>query len=415
MDTNILVCYIIKGDAMRMRKKIKVDSNRAVFHTGEVLTLVLLTCIISLFVGSMVTNRLNYKNNYNSNDKYIQNFINNYQYILENYYGDIDKETLMKGALSGMLSVLGDDYSTLFDGTSADNFNIQLDGNYDGVGVEIYKYDNKIIILRVFSDSPAEKAGLKSGDIILSVDGKNYTETSDLSSYIRNSDKNSFELEIIRDEETKSVTLKRSEVTIPSVSSQVYEKNGKKIGYIYIGIFANATTKQFETKLKELEDEQIDSLIIDVRNNSGGHLTTAVSILSNLLDKTHVIYQTETKNKAEKFYSNGKQTKTYPIVVLQNNASASASELLSIALKEEYGATVIGNVSYGKGTVQELVNSNSAEYKFTTKKWLSPKGNWINETGVKPDIEVEQGDSYSDNPIDENDTQLQAALNYLAP
>ncbi len=415
MDTNILVCYIIKGDAMRMRKKIKVDSNRAVFHTGEVLTLVLLTCIISLFVGSMVTNRLNYKNNYNSNDKYIQNFINNYQYILENYYGDIDEETLMKGALSGMLSVLGDDYSTLFDGTSADNFNIQLDGNYDGVGVEIYKYDNKIIILRVFSDSPAEKAGLKSGDIILSVDGKNYTETSDLSSYIRNSDKNSFELEIIRDEETKSVTLKRSEVTIPSVSSQVYEKNGKKIGYIYIGIFANATTKQFEAKLKELEDEQIDSLIIDVRNNSGGHLTTAVSILSNLLDKTHVIYQTETKNKAEKFYSNGKQTKTYPIVVLQNNASASASELLSIALKEEYGATVIGNVSYGKGTVQELVNSNSAEYKFTTKKWLSPKGNWINETGVKPDIEVEQGDSYSDNPIDENDTQLQAALNYLAP
>ncbi len=193
------------------------------------------------------------------------------------------------------------------------------------------------------------------------------------------------------------------------------KKNGKKIGYIYIGIFANATTKQFETKLKELEDEQIDSLIIDVRNNSGGHLTTAVSILSNLLDKTHVIYQTETKNKTEKFYSNGKQTKTYPIVVLQNNASASASELLSIALKEEYGATVIGNVSYGKGTVQELVNSNSAEYKFTTKKWLSPKGNWINETGVKPDIEVEQGDSYSDNPIDENDTQLQAALNYLAP
>lgn len=155
-------------------------------------------------------------------------------------------------------------------------------------------------------------------------------------------------------------------------------------------------------------------MVIDVRDNSGGHLTTAVSILSLLLDKTHVIYQTQTKETTEKFYSTGKETKSYPIVVLQNAQSASASELLSIALQEEYGATVIGEVSYGKGTVQELVNADSAEYKFTTKKWLSPKGNWIQKKGVIPDIVVTLDQNYIDNPSEKNDNQLQTAIDYLS-
>lgn len=389
--------------------------NRAVFHTGEVLTLIIITCVISLLLGGLVTMRLN-KNSISlqENDQYIQNFIDNYEYILNNYYGEIDKDELIKGALDGMLSSLGDDYSTFLEGNDADNFNIQLEGNYKGIGVEIYKYNNQIIILDVFDDSPAFKAGLKIGDTIVSVDGIVYTETSDLSSYIRNSSKKTFQIVILRDSVEQTITLDRSDVTIPSVSSQMYERNGKKIGYIYIGIFANATTNQFKEHLEKLEKEGMNSLIIDVRDNSGGHLTTAVSILSVLLDKTHIIYQTETKEKVEKFYSTGKETKNYPIVILQNAGSASASELLSIALQEEYGAIVIGEVSYGKGTVQELVNSGSAEYKFTTKKWLSPKGNWIHEKGVSPDIMIELNEIYIKDPIAENDNQLQTALNYLA-
>lgn len=409
------MCVIVEMVSIMRKKQVVENKKRAVFHTGEVLTLVILTCVISLVVGGLVATRLKGNEQLKSTDKYIQSFIDNYEYILENYYGDIDKDTLIKGALNGMLSVLDDDYSALLEGTSADNFNIQLDGNYEGVGVEIYKYNDQIIILNVFSGSPAEKAGLKEGDIIISVDGNVYTKTADLSSYIRNNKKKTFEMEILRDSVSKTVTLNRSNVTIPSVSSKTYERNGKKVGYIYIGIFANATTKQFEEKLVELEKENIDSLIIDVRDNSGGHLTTAVSILSLFLDKTHVIYQTETKDMTEKFYSTGKKTKTYPIAILQNENSASASELLSIALQEEYGATVIGEVSYGKGTVQELVNSSSAEYKFTTKKWLSPKGNWIHEKGVTPDIVVQLDTAYINDPTDENDNQLQTALNHLAP
>jgi len=176
-------------------------------------------------------------------------------------------------------------------------------------------------------------------------------------------------------------------------------------------LFSNIAYKQFAEELEKLEKDDIDSLIIDVRDNSGGHLSTAVNIISLFLNSKHVIYQTETKGEIEKFYSKGNETKKYPIVVLQNKNSASASEMLSSTLKEEYGATIVGEVSYGKGTVQELLDLNDdIEYKITTKKWLTPKGNWINKKGVSVDVEVSLDDKYYENPSDETDNQLQKAL-----
>ena len=137
-------------------------------------------------------------------------------------------------------------------------------------------------------------------------------------------------------------------------------------------------------------------------------------MLSCLLDSSKIIYQIENKGEVTKYYSKGNTTKTYPIVVLQNNGSASASELLSAALKEEYGATIIGENSYGKGTVQELISlQDGIQYKITTKKWLTPKGNWINGTGVSVDIEEKLSEEYRQNPTDENDNQLQKAIEYL--
>ena len=143
-------------------------------------------------------------------------------------------------------------------------------------------------------------------------------------------------------------------------------------------------------------------------------MTTASNIVSLFLDSSNIIYQTEKEDQIEKFYSSGKETKKYPVVVLQNSASASASELLSSALKEQYGAKVVGTVSFGKGTVQELITlSDGTEYKFTTKKWLTPKGNWIHKKGVEPDYEVDLEEKYFENPTDENDTQLQKAIEVL--
>ena len=391
----------------------KKSNKKAIFHTTEVVTLIVLTCIIGIGMGFFLGNRIDYPlPSSATEDEHVAEFLENYQYVMENFYGEIDSETLMDGALNGMLESLGDDYSTVI---SSNSFDAQLEGNYQGVGIEIYSDEKSITILNVFEGSSAAEAGLKPGDVILSIDGINYLgkESSTITDYIKVSKSTSFQFEILREGQTHTFTLNRGNVTIPSVESKTFDKEGKKIGYIYIDIFAAATTSQFSKALNELEKQNIDGLIIDVRDNSGGHLTTVVDILSNFMDKMNVIYQTQTKTETKKFYSKGKINKTYPIVVLQNNSSASASELLSIALQEQYGATIIGETSYGKGTVQELVTMGDTEYKFTTKKWLSPKGNWIHKKGVTPNISITLDKIYYDNPSDENDNQLQAAINEL--
>jgi carboxyl-terminal processing protease len=273
-----------------------------------------------------------------------------------------------------------------------------------------------IVVIGVISDSPAAKAGIKVGDIIKKIDDKSLENTNitELTKYVKENKNELYNLIIVRDKNEMNVTIERSKITIKSVLSKTFERNNKKIGYIYMSVFANATVDQFEKALAQLEKENIDGLIIDVRSNTGGHLTTAVSIVSNFLDDTNVIYQIEQNNKKTKHYSIGDKTKEYPIVVLQNNGSASASELLSSSLKEAYGATIIGTTSYGKGTVQEMVKlKNGDSYKFTTKKWLTPKGNSINKKGVKPDVEIELSDEYINNPSDDTDNQLQEAINYL--
>lgn len=389
------------------------SNRKAVFHTTEVVTLIVLTCVIGIGMGFFLGNREDCKVSSSTiEDEYVKKFLENYQYVTENFYGEVDSKTLIDGALDGMLKSLGDEYSTVI---NSNTFDAQLEGNYQGVGIEIYSDGNSIIILNVFEGSSAAEAGLKPGDVIVSIDGVNFLgkESSTITDYIKSSKASSFKFEILRDEQTHIFTLNRGNVTIPSVESKIFYRNGKKIGYIYIDIFASATVSQFTKALNDLESQNINGLILDVRDNSGGHLTTVVDILSNFMDKTNVIYQTETKTETKKFYSKGKINKTYPIVVLQNKSSASASELLSIALQEQYGATIVGETSYGKGTVQELVTMGDTEYKFTTKKWLSPKGNWVHEKGVTPNISVTLDTIYYDNPVDENDNQLQTAINEL--
>ena len=349
------------------------------FSIKEVTFLLVITAFVSLVTGFVVANRLLKDNKIIETESLSENletFVKNYNYIIDNYYGEYDEQKLLDAALAGVLDALGDPHTVYIDESSVDNFNIQLKGNYTGLGIEIYNSDNDIIISKVFTNSPAAKAGLQPNDHILKINDQ--------------------------------------DVIIDSVSSKNYTKNGKNIGYLGISIFADNTYSQFKEKLGALEKSGIDSLIIDVRNNTGGHLTSVENIISLFLDSSHIIYKMEDSSGVKEYYSTGKETKTYPIIVLTNSSSASASEILTAALKEEYGAKSVGKKTYGKGSAQELRTlPDGTQYKITTHKWLTPKGNSIDGVGIGVDKDVELTKQYLKNPSEDNDTQLQEALKIL--
>lgn len=387
------------------------------FKTAEVVTLVIITCIVSLIMGIIISKPDKTKDyKLVAADEEIQEFIEQYNYIIDNYYGEVNKKELLKAALEGMINALGDPYSSYLDETTSSNFNTTLNGSYEGIGVEIVNdSNNNIIVAKVFENTPASKAGIKSLDVIIGINDKdiNGMTTTEFIEYVKKITSSTFKLNLKRGEEKLDVTVSKQVVTLNSVSSDIINKDNKKIGYIYVSVFAMNTDIQFQTELKKLEQDNIASLIIDLRGNSGGHLTSVENMISQFLDKTKVIYQMEDKEKVTKYYSKGTETKKYPIVVLVDNESASASEMMAAALKEAYGATIVGKATYGKGTVQELQENKDTQYKITTKKWLTPNGNWINEVGIVPDVDVDLDIKYFSNPIKENDSQLQKALEVL--
>lgn len=394
-------------------KKINIDK----FSIKEVIILIVITAMVSLATGFVVTNRL-LKDTQVGGEKVdnenLETFIKNYNYIIGNYYGEYDETKLIDAALAGVLDALGDPHTVYIDENSVNNFNIQLEGNYEGLGIEIYNDTEGIIISKVFEQSPAYESGLKINDQILKLNGEDVTgiKAKDFSNLIKENSQGNFKLTIKRGEEIKEIEVKKSNVTIDSVESKIFDKDNKKIGYIDITIFANNTYNQFKTQLEALENSNIDSLIIDVRNNTGGHLTSVENILSLFLDSSHVIYKMEDSSGVKEYHSTGDKTKQYPVVILTNEISASASEILAAAMKEEYGAKTVGKKTYGKGSAQELITlPDGTQYKFTTRKWLTPKGNSIDGIGVDVDKEVSLSTEYIKNPNDDNDDQLQEALN----
>lgn len=409
---------------MEVLKKINFKKRKDVknkkFTTSETTLLVILTLLIGFLLGSLigspgiVTKRLIVA------DNNLKEFVENYEYILNNYYEDIDGQELIGSAINGMMESLEDPYSMYFDEAESENFSITLNGSYQGVGVQIVKNDTNgnILITTVFNNSPASKAGLKPGDEIISLDGKSVKDytADEFSSKIKSDKKSQFKLKILRDEKEKEVVIEKSLVTLDSVISEIYEKNDKKIGYIYIGIFANNTYYQFKDILDDLEKEKIDSLIVDVRGNTGGHLTAVDSILDIFLTEKQKMYGFDQNGKISYTYGTGEKNKNYEIVLLGDEISASASEVLIAGLRENLGSKFFGKKTYGKGTVQEMVDlSSGAKYKLTIKKWLTPKGNWINDTeGIIPDKEIELDEKYYETYLDEDDSQLNYAIEYLS-
>ena len=355
--------------------------------------------------------------NYLAVTKDLKKVVDTYYAIVDNYYGELDRDKLIDGAVEGMISSVGDTFTSYSDTDSTSSFDETINGSYEGIGCTVATLeDGTISVIDMFENSPSYKAGLKVGDIILKVDGESYEgkNSNDISNYIKNSGKSKIVLTVKRDNEEKDISINLSKVEIPHVSGKVIEQDSKKIGYIKISLFASNSYKQFKNKLDELEKSNIDDLIIDVRDNSGGYLSSVTDICNLFLDKGKVIYQLEDSKGKVKKKDTTKEKRKYDIVVLINGGSASASEILASAIKESYGGDIVGTNSYGKGTVQQTKKLlDGSMIKYTTQKWLTPDGNSINEVAVTPTKVVELNEEYFNNPTTENDNQLQEAIKLI--
>ena len=379
----------------------------------EEFILMVSACALCLVLGFNLSSKKSVKKvKYDEN---LTTFIDNYNYIIDNYYKKVDKKQLIDDAIAGMMKTLDDPYSVYLTDEENRSINIALNGKYQGLGLMIGKNsDGNIVVAGVFKESQADKAGIIEGDVINKIDDKDVSsmELSEFSNYVAKSKNTEFKLTIIRDGENKEIVVSKNNVEIDSVHSNTIDYNNKKVGYIYISLFAANTYEQFLSKLTELEKNGIDSLVIDVRGDSGGYLTTVDSILKKFMTKKQVVYQLKKGSNVSKTYGEAKKNKKYKIILLGDENSASASELLIVGIRENYDNSIfVGKKTYGKGTAQEMVSLDSDnKYKITTKKWLTPKGNWINDTeGIIPDIEIDTEEiSFGDTNY--NDAQLNKAL-----
>ncbi len=376
--------------------------------------------VISIFFGIVVGFTLTYKRSPVSGEKLskeLQEFIAVYDNIKENYYDEVSDKKLLDAALDGMLSTLNDPNSVYMDDAATEEFNINVQGTYTGIGAGVQSVEGEHKVVEVYENSPAKKAGLKEEDIIIKVDGKDVTslDSMGLANLVRGKNNTTVKITVLRNGKEKAISIKRQKVELDQVSSKIIEESNKKIGYLFIESFSSNIYKQIKEELTSLEKKNIDCLIIDLRENPGGYLAQAKKFLDLFFDKKTVLYQIDVKGKKTKYYATDNEKRTYPVVLLGNNSTASAAEVVISCFQDNYKkATYVGEITYGKGTVQKSINLPTGEtVKYTTQKWLTSKGKWIDGEGLTPDVHVLLNKEYYDNPSDENDKQLKAAIEVL--
>lgn len=392
----------------KIRKIFKIKNKNTTYTFKELLIVtIFVTLIISTITGFVVYKVI-------SSNELIK-LESSYNKIKNEYYSDINKEELENAAIDGMMKYLNEKYSLFMDQEETSSLNNKLEGNYDGIGIEIGIINSKIMVLNVYDNTPSSIAGLKINDELIKVEDlviDESTSLKDVTNLIKN--KKSVRLSIKRDNEVKEFNINIKKIEKPVVTKKIFEKNNKKVGYIYLSTFSENAGTQVKETLKKLDDENIDSLIFDVRSNTGGYLTSVTEILNLFLKKGHLMYSLEEKDKKKMYYDTTKEEYDKDVVVLIDRKTASASEILASSLKESYGATIVGTTSYGKGKVQNTYKlSKDTMLKYTTAKWYTPSGNSIDEVGITPGIYVTLGKEYVLNPCDENDTQLQKAVDLL--
>lgn len=383
--------------------------NNKGFNLISVIIIIFITSIASaITAGVIVTNNYNLAYKGLSNDKELNEFLKTYSNIINNYYDEIDKEKMIDSAINGMLNYLGDNYTTYLTKEQREDLEERLSGSYYGIGVTY----NGTEIVDVTKNGPAEAAGLKAGDKFISVGGTDVREVPNaIKALIQDAKGKTISIVVERDGEQLTFDVK-----VESIPSSVrYELLENKIGYMKIDIFSEPLTTQVEKALSDLESKGMEKLIIDLRDNSGGYLDSAETTASLFLKEGKLIYSLEDKNEKEDYYDKTQTSRDYPIVILINEKSASSSEILAAALKDSYGAVLVGEKSYGKGKVQQTIKLDDGSMaKYTSAKWLRPIGECIDEIGLTPDYEVSL--TYETNEDGQQtviDTQLNKAIEVI--
>lgn len=338
-----------------------------------------------------------------------------YKEIINKYYlGEVDEEKLKEGAIKGYIEGLDDPYTEYISKEEMEEYMEDTLGNYVGIGIYMTadKKSDKVKVLSPIKDSPAEKAGIEPGDIIVSVNGKTYnsSEMSTMTNDIKGEEGTEVEITILRGTETKEFKIKREKIKVNPVESKVLENN---IGYIKFTSFDETTAEDFKTKYEELKKSKIKSLIIDLRNNGGGLVDQALKIADYMTEKDSVLlYEVDKKGNEEVKKSENNPIISEPVIILTNENTASASEILAGALKDLGKAKIVGTKTYGKGVIQQILNvKDGSGIKLTVEEYQTPNRNKINKIGIEPDETVELPSDVESviNVPEEKDTQLQKA------
>lgn len=399
--------------------------NRNTQRIYKMIMLVLIVIIVTSLVTAFTTyqylsnNGISYSKVNTTSLEGLEYTLSQFRSELEKkYIGEINDEELIEGAVKGYVDALGDPYTTYYTKKEMKTIMEETNGNFVGIGVYMTKdlEKNAILIIKPIENSPAEKAGILPGDLITKVDDVEYTgdKLEEASNKIRGEEGTKVKLEIYRNGETKTFELTRTKVVVSHVTTKVLNND---IGYIAISDFEGECASEFETKYKQLEKQGIKKLTIDIRNNGGGIVDEALKIANMLVDKDSTLLITKDKSDKEEITkATEKPIINMPTVVLVNGYSASASEILAGALKDNGKATLVGTKTYGKGIIQELHQlSDGSGLKITVSEYYTPNHNAIHKIGITPDVEIDLSEDVKQQTTiqEKDDNQLQKAIEIL--
>lgn len=336
--------------------------------------------------------------------------------VKESYTGDIDDDQMEEYMYKGMMASLGDPYSAYYTSEEYEELTTETTGSYEGIGVVMQQDVNtgEVKVVRCYEGAPGEKAGLLPEDVLVEVNGESVSgmELSEVVDKVKNSQDQVAHLTIAREGESEylEIDVHLEEVNIPVVQSEMLEDN---IGYIALYEFTEQTEPQYMEAFEALKDQGMERLIIDVRNNPGGLLTSVCDILEDILPEGLIVYTEDKNGEREEYTCDGENELDIPLAVLVNGNSASASEIFAGAIQDYSKGTIVGTTTFGKGIVQSLIPFNDGSaIKTTTAKYYTPSGKCIHGTGIQPDVEVElsEGLEQETSISHEEDNQLQKAI-----